>query len=1111
MSDATDRPGPNPAPDAPSVPGTPLEGAAPPASNAPPAPPPDETQPPQDELPEYEPLTPELVEEEAIRGDIVLRGAVVLLALLLGWTHLADSSVLVKVRTGEYLTSHGILPPRTDVFSNSATNHPWVNLSWAGDIVLSVLHSLGGDRMLTVWAAVVAALAFWLLGRTSRPGAPTWWSSIAGGAALVAAFPWLAAGPDVLTILGLAWLLRTLQRAVQQGDPRLMLRLGIGFFLWSNVDPRAWIGLAIVWLFALGHWLRQGETAGAGILPRSLAMAAGAATIAALIHPFHWHVLKSPYVQFAIEYPEIATYTGLGPHFPWMWQPMSGAPFWSLLDVHAIVGLSLAGVALLALLLNVRQFHAGWALLWLFVNGLAAARGHLLPAAAIVNAVIAGLNAQAWYARTFRQTYSIAWTELLFSRGGRAVTVFGMFGLAYLMLNGALTGPAGRRLGMGLDWRLRTAVSSYAKLIDGTFDDRPFNGRVEHGDILIWLGQKPFVDSRLAMYAQGPENLLDVHRDTYFAFMPASESNPRAGRPDVWRKTFDDYQLTRLLVRLTGEDPGKYDLLLRFLMNPELRLTRIQAAAAEMCRFDAGAGPELRAYVDQQPGTRFLTQAFRGADVAPPEGLAIWPRELTTYEKWLIQPEPWLPESGQLAMHYAFLSSALPQQLANPQAASEAGIALRMLAIREARRALRDDPNLARIHHLIALTCYSMLSQERAFFAQLGQNYSSDLRTAEILAAFNAALMTAANKAVLHEELAQYLVSLNYRDVAFQHLKELNRQTGRWTALLPSDPNYAAARDANRQLYRQLNEDLPKIAEQVREQLDKGADPVAVAQAAMQAGCPELALQTINDHETDLVQNPVASLVQAQLMMAVGRTEEAWERLEGMAAYVQSGTELDSVWRVTTAYANVANGNYSRTVELFSQELDELAVSRLRSLLDGSPLISGVPLKQQLFAASRARSALEALYSFPDQQSLLLFQRALIELQQGRLSRARADLSEALSAAPDSAFRPLIVYYHYLQTGESLPIEGPGVQIPIWSGMFADDPVSDESTEAATPDAESPQESPGDPPAEAPAEESPSAESVEEPPPESALPDAAPPADAERPDSSAAPSPAESQ
>src|SRR6185369_9404755 len=86
-------------------------------------------------VPEYEPLTPELVEEEAIRGDFVLKWAVVLLAFLLGSTRIGETPTLVHVKSGQYMASHGLLPPRTDVFSYTANEHAWVNLSWGFDLL----------------------------------------------------------------------------------------------------------------------------------------------------------------------------------------------------------------------------------------------------------------------------------------------------------------------------------------------------------------------------------------------------------------------------------------------------------------------------------------------------------------------------------------------------------------------------------------------------------------------------------------------------------------------------------------------------------------------------------------------------------------------------------------------------------------------------------------------------------------------------------------------------------------------------------------------------------------------------------------------------------------
>ena len=73
-----------------------------------------------EELPEWEPLTPELVEDEAIRGDVMLRWAVVFLALLIGCRQIVETSTLTHVKTGQYLAVHGFWPPANDVFSATA-------------------------------------------------------------------------------------------------------------------------------------------------------------------------------------------------------------------------------------------------------------------------------------------------------------------------------------------------------------------------------------------------------------------------------------------------------------------------------------------------------------------------------------------------------------------------------------------------------------------------------------------------------------------------------------------------------------------------------------------------------------------------------------------------------------------------------------------------------------------------------------------------------------------------------------------------------------------------------------------------------------------------------
>ena len=96
-------------------------------------------------MPEWEPLTPELVEDEAIRGDFVIRWVVVGLAMLLGISQIAETRTLLHLKNGVYLIGHGILPNGADLFSYTASDRQWVNLAWLFDIAAAGVYSVGGE------------------------------------------------------------------------------------------------------------------------------------------------------------------------------------------------------------------------------------------------------------------------------------------------------------------------------------------------------------------------------------------------------------------------------------------------------------------------------------------------------------------------------------------------------------------------------------------------------------------------------------------------------------------------------------------------------------------------------------------------------------------------------------------------------------------------------------------------------------------------------------------------------------------------------------------------------------------------------------------------------
>ncbi|MDP7274439.1 MAG: hypothetical protein QF363_03095 [Planctomycetaceae bacterium] len=710
----------------------------------------------EDDLPEWEPLTPELVEEEAERGDFMLRWATVLLAFLLGCYGIHQSTTLLHTAAGRYLAGHGVLPPSTDVFSLTAIDRPWVNLNWGTDLLLAGLYSLPGqDIWLSLFAAIAGTVTLGLVVHVTRPGIPTWWSSVMATVALLVCFPQFVAGPESLTLLGLATQMWLLHRWSLSDRPRdLWLAVGVQC-LWANLDPRAWIGLFLLLLYGAGELLgaRMERPALLGAERRRLYWKVVAAAVAAsLINPFHVHTLLAPVMLYGTEYPALRPYhlIGLGQDASidrLQYYPLTAILYfrghwgnWSWINYHVIAGSLLVVTAGFTLYLNRRRVDLGHVAVLGGFTLLALLGVRELAPAALVAAVLAGLNGQDWFKASFPQQYSTEPRELLFSRGGRAVTVLTFFALAFLGITGRLTSENGRKLGLGfsptlsatvdgmigdLNERLFTVSANLDEELDrgdvtdtlrklfisnkislpkqvalesrqpgvswtlrGTEPDndflivrgtgrlvvyrdhgrnenhRGFNFVPEQGDLMIWIGHRPFIDSRVRLYAgRDDQDLLNLHRKTRAALrlrtfvigpegrqqilraqvanetadeievilspggsaahqtlkksdlgVPRSPETlypvPQTGDSRVWQLAFDTHRISHVLPRLGGSpNPDYLSMFALFQYPMDWQLTHIGSTTAVFYR-KADALASMKPFLDSHKFD-FINTAFR--------------------------------------------------------------------------------------------------------------------------------------------------------------------------------------------------------------------------------------------------------------------------------------------------------------------------------------------------------------------------------------------------------------------------------------------------------------------------------------------------------------------
>lgn len=984
-------------------------------------------------IPEYEPLTPELVEEEAIRGDFVLKWAVVLLAFLLGCTRIGETATLVHVKSGQYLASHGFLPPRTDVLSYTAAEHPWVNLSWGFDLLVAGAYAVGGFAGLSLLKAALAAVTFAFLVQIYRPALPTWWGSVCAATALLAVHLRLTAQPALITLLGTAvvlWLLHS-WRQLDYERKRVLWLVPV-FLLWSNLDPRMYVGLTLVFLYVAGDSLDA-------LLKRSIAMPAAArkqlwqvfaaCLVAAMINPFGWKSLAAPLAIYGAENPAFRSYVAGSPSGPsLLYFPITTPEFWSNLDTASVAALLLIVAAGLLLAWNWSRVELAHVAVFCGFVYLAAMSLHELAVAALVCCVVAALNGQTWYAAHCRLTYSVTTQELLFSRGGRAVTVLAFAALAFLDIAGRLRDSFAPRTGFGLDANLAATVDGLREQLQDSHG-RTFNFRPEQGDLLIWLGREPFVDSRLAVYrGGGAEDLLALHAKTRDALRIRKSAAQRKPVADlnrdraVWRSVFDTYGVTHVLPRLTmGRTAPDYFTLFDLLeANRDWQLTSFGAVTAVFYRTDKPEDAELTRFREQHK-VDFTAAAFK---TKGPLATARdhWVSAPSFYDKYLWARRRNIPNEVQEAMHLVRMASdgQLPAWLGTQR------LALAGLGIRRAQAGLAKFADSTEGYLALGIG-YSLLSRWEAEFTLNSRGpQQSALRYFQAAAAYGQALRGDPANETAHVGAFALYETAGKVDLALRERAFLNELLSRRPAETVDE---VTAQQQAFRMQEQLEKMVATVDEELQQIAERGASSLQLAQYAAERGCILKALHHLTKDAEALKGSLEAQRMQVVFLLEAGQAEEADEAARMMEEPAkQAGL---SKWREAVALASLANADYDRAIQLWNEAAAEMEQSAFtRILFAAPPRVSGgnQPLPWPL---SITNSALDYLYLRPDGVAALKLSVALVQLERGQFDEAAKTFRTVLEIDPEISSRPLVAYYLQLLTGADIDFLPPSESIPI--------------------------------------------------------------------------------
>lgn len=1061
----------------------------------------------RDELPEEEPLTPELVEEEAIRGDFMLRWAAIFLAILMAFGQVNDTKPLVLIRSGDQMRANGILPSHVDQFSLTMEGKPITNVSWLFDHLVSFSWMLGGEKGLTLLKVLVAGLSAFLLVRISIPGVSTWWSSICAVFAIVACSSDYMPLPELMTILGMTLTMRFLVQDRLGKADGLVWKLPLLIAVWCNFDPRAWVGAGVIVAYAVGSAISDKLAAGNQRLAtaaekKSLIVPGILCVLALLVNPFHINSLLSPLTTYSIEYPAMQAQRNLGTDAAKIrfdgrvdYYSIFNPDAIALFDHSQVAALALLLMAGVVLLLSRSSKDLGFLVALLFVFGLSVLAAHELTAAAIVAAVVAGVAAQDWYRRRFSMKYSTDSSELLFSRGGRAVTVLALAAVGFCVVASRL--PGAMPLGFGFDGETKITIDTFTEQLGKLDPDaRVLHTLIEQGDMLIWSGRKSFVDSRVIPFGRRGDlaSVFGKHGNVLDMLLlhppgePASTSSDpkeknraeaeRQANLSAAEEALREFRITHMLSRLAP--PGKADF----------RSVRNLSASGEWIPISVGPSAAILERISptisqEELSKKFLNLpklAFQQSTLAAP-GLRQFASPPGFYEKYIYRQRRVTNANKRMGMHFMDLTVQEPQNPAQAQVA----LAALTLAIRHFNLSLTEVSDDAEVFQMLG-QAYSMLGLTEQMLA--GQNASERLSQVRYLQA-----VTAHRQATLIDPsakgswllLLQLYQQRNRLDLAHDVLSK-------WLELEDVSPSNSGDEyeESINQMYRtkreyeeQMAQSDEQIAETVRQQSEMmqkkaeaekpaTADPLnpeaVTAEAAAEvflaamaensAGRPLKALQTFQGKQELVQANPFGRFLMAQVLLEVGELEEAHNMLRPVSQEALKQPQMMSSvdWQLYTAVSQLGIGDYPSAAETWASQFNMLnkqaASSQIYAgALYSLPMVADVniavnealpvwPFRNGMMTSEIIQNANEGRA----EASLLL---AVLRLEEGNLAEARKIIGRIILEYGETRARTLAIVYfammddqaasvlEQIQSGTWEEFEYPGEQLP---------------TEAAAPD-----------------------------------------------------------
>ena len=174
-------------------------------------------------------------------------GLVYLIYLVTSYIRL-DPDFGWHLKSGEYIAQFGI--PKTDIFTYTASDFPWINHEWLNDVLFYWLFSIGGYLLLCLVFSAIWTFIIWLVGKNAQ----SWLVTLA----TFATIPFTGVRAITWSALGLALSIVLLKKPLSK---YVYLIVPLIFIFWVNLH-----GSFVLGLFLLGYHALKYKSKGLGIL-----------------------------------------------------------------------------------------------------------------------------------------------------------------------------------------------------------------------------------------------------------------------------------------------------------------------------------------------------------------------------------------------------------------------------------------------------------------------------------------------------------------------------------------------------------------------------------------------------------------------------------------------------------------------------------------------------------------------------------------------------------------------------------------------------------------------------------------------------------------------------